>query len=276
MHFSIEQFWELRDYIYKKTGLKFEDTKLFFFKRRIENLLENHKFTAFEEFVRYIRFYDNDGTVFRDLIGEITTHETYFFREFEQLQGFAEVCLPEIIEEKIKKYDNTLNIWSAACSTGEEAYTLAIILREMLDDYQKWKIHIYATDIDDKSLEIAKKGIYTDRSVKFMPPDYQEKYIFRKGCGLSVIPELKKNITFDYLNFMDAEQMQSVRCYDFIFCRNALIYFDDDSRREVVMNFYQSLNSNGYLFLGHSESINRITNLFKMKRKEGHILYYKE
>ena len=115
MQFTIEQFWELREYIYKRTGLKFEDTKLFFFKRRIENLLDKYEFQSFDDFIRYIRFYDADGKVFKDLIGEITTHETYFFREFEQLQAFAEICLPEIIEEKKKIFTNSINIWSAAC-----------------------------------------------------------------------------------------------------------------------------------------------------------------
>jgi len=276
MHFTIENFQVLAELIYKTTGLKFEENKHYFIKRRIENLAAEYGFKSFDELFRYIRFYDTKKEVFDKLISGVTTHETYFFREFEQLQAFAEICLPEITELKKQKKDNKINIWSAACSTGEEAYTLAIIMLEMLDDPKDWEFKIYATDIDENVINIAKQGIYSERSVKFIPPDYQQKYIYRKLNGFSVIPELKKYIIFDILNLMDDEQMLKLPIFDFIFCRNALIYFDDDSRKQVVLNFYQLLASKGYLFLGHSESVSRICNLFKIKRKDGHILYYKD
>lgn len=275
MYLTLKHFNRLAEFLYKRTGLRFEERKFYFIKRRLENLLELKSIQTFEEFFNHLSFYDADGSLLQELTNAVTTNETYFFREFEQLQIFAEILLPEVLEKKQKSKDNYLNIWCAACSTGEEAYTLTIILLEMLDYIDDWKIKILASDIDSKVLEHARLGEYCERSVKPIPKEYFDKYIYKNEKSYSVVPHLKKYIIFDKINFMDKEAMRRQNHFDFIFCRNALIYFDDIGRKQICHSFYKSLNNGGYILLGHSESMSRITPIFKMAKKGSQIVYYK-
>ncbi|HOK39645.1 MAG TPA: protein-glutamate O-methyltransferase CheR [bacterium] len=276
MILSYDNFKKLQELIYRRTGLFFEDKKLFFIKRRVELLMKEENIYDFDEYFRIIKFYDFDGQKFQKLINAITTNETYFFREFDQLKVFAECCLPEILEKKSKINSNLLRIWSAACSSGEEVYTLAIIILEMIDDINKWKIELIGTDIDKRVLKQAIEGKYNERSVKFIPPTYFDRYIYKSADNKYCVSNVLKEFTyFEHLNFFDDEKMSQMRNFDVIFCRNALIYFDEDSRRQVVNHFYNSLNPGGYIFLGHSESMSRITNAFNYKKLYDQIVYYK-
>lgn len=207
------------------------------------------------------------------LINSLTTNETYFFREFEQLKSFAEHCLPGVLDRKTRNRD--INIWSAGCSTGEEAYTLSIILLEMLDNYNKWNINIYATDINTEVLKKAERGVYSERSVKYVPREYFAKYFTGKTEEWKVAPDVKRNVKFENVNLINNGAAKFYKNIDFIFCRNVLIYFDDNSRKRVVNSFYESLNIGGYIFLGHSESMSRISTAFTPKRRGGWIVYEK-
>jgi chemotaxis protein methyltransferase CheR len=205
----------------------------------------------------------------------ITTNETYMFREFEQLAGFADVCLPELIAAKQKTTDRRIRLWCAGCSSGEEAYTLAIIIREVFPDSRNWDIKIVATDIDENVLKLARNAVYGERSVKGVPTVYS-KHLIPSVTGFRINPETASLVRVEKLNLHDAKQMKAMRGYDFVFCRNVLIYFDDESRRSVVNHFYDSLNPKGYIFLGHSESVGRITSAFHLKKAAGHLLYAKD
>ena len=206
----------------------------------------------------------------------ITTNETYMFREYDQLQGFANHCLPEVLSAKHDRGDRTLRIWSAGCSSGEEAYTLAMIVQEVFPQAQSWACEIVATDIDENMLRRVAAARYGTRSVADVPAEYREKYLIEDSEGWTVRKRTAELVKTRHLNLSDRMAMRTMRGFDFIFCRNVLIYFDDLSRKAVVEHFYNALNPGGYVFLGHSESVGRVTTAFKLKRFETHLVYAKE
>ncbi len=274
MELSIEDFINLRNLIYERTGMQFGENKIYYFKKRIQKRMEQRDIHKVAEYIRYLKMFDRDNREFQDLINLITVNETYFFREFEQLAVFGENCLQETLEKKRARGDNTLRVFSAACSSGEEPYTLAIILREMVDDFTSWNVLVKGVDIDENVLSAALKAEYDSRSVKDVPPDYLERYFNRLGGGMYRLKqEIRDLVSFEHVNLMDRKALRSERNYDFIFCRNMLIYFDDQSRKQVVERFYTMLNRGGYIFLGHAESLSRITTSFKIKRIDGFTVY---
>jgi chemotaxis protein methyltransferase CheR len=274
LELSIEDFINLRNLIYERTGMQFGENKIYYFKKRIQKRMEQRDIHKVAEYIRYLKMFDRDNREFQDLINLITVNETYFFREFEQLAVFGENCLQETLEKKRARGDNTLRVFSAACSSGEEPYTLAIILREMVDDFTSWNVLVKGVDIDENVLSAALKAEYDSRSVKDVPPDYLERYFNRLGGGMYRLKqEIRDLVSFEHVNLMDRKALRSERNYDFIFCRNMLIYFDDQSRKQVVERFYTMLNRGGYIFLGHAESLSRITTSFKIKRIDGFTVY---
>ncbi len=216
-----------------------------------------------------------DRAELRNLIDEITVNETYLFRDFPQLQGFAEKVLPAYLDRKRLKRDYSLRIWSAACSTGEEPYTLSIILREMISDYAMWDVTIDATDIDRGVLAACRVGVYSDRSMKDTPTPYRIKYFSQTESGWQINTALARSVRFERANLIDRGDMRQRQGYDFVFCRNVLIYFNEESQRKVVGGFYDALVHGGYLFLGHSESVGRITTAFDLERVGGFLAYRK-
>lgn len=276
INLTLEDFEKFADFIYRKTGIRFDQKKFYFLSKRIEKRMQVLGITDPVTYLRRLKFGDKNGEELQNLVDLITINETYFFRDFPQLQAFAEYCLPEVVERKIKTRDDNLKIWSAGCSTGEEPYTISIILYEMLEDVNSWSIEILATDIDKEALRKAQEGIYEWRSVKHVPTEYLKKYFEIIKDKYKIKDEVKKLVKFEHLNLMDFLSLRKKRGFDFIFCRNVLIYFDEISRKKVVDHFYIALNKGGYIFLGSSESLARITNAFKIKRLGGHIVYTKE
>ncbi|MZP30303.1 chemotaxis protein [Heliobacterium undosum] len=274
MSLTTDLYQRYVDLIYKRTGIWFEPHKLYYVEKRISERMEELDVIDYREYYHLIKF-SNDTAEIELLINRLTVNETYFFRDFPQLAGFAEAVLPEVVREKQAAGVRKLKIWSAGCATGEEPYTLAIILLEMLPDPKSWEIEILATDINTRVLEEARKGYYNARSVKDVPPEYLERYFTRRLDRHLINLNVKKMVQFKYLNLMDQQGMQEQSGFDFIFCRNVLIYFNPESRLKVLENFYRSIRSGGFIYLGHSESVSRITEAFKMKRVGGNIVYYK-
>ena len=270
---TLEQFIRIRDLIYQELGLFFEEKKLYFIGKRVEKRLELLNIADPNEYIFFLRFNDAGGKEMQQLANLVTTNETYMFREYEQLEAFANCCLPEVLDIKRAKKDNTIRVWCAGCSSGEEPYSLAIIMRETLANPEDWMVEIHATDIDEKVLGMARRGHYEERSMRYVPEQYLGRH-FKKGVtGYTVHPETSRLIKFEHLNLNDRLSMRSMRGFDFIFCRNVLIYFDDLSRKNVVDHFYNAMNPGGYVFLGHSESIGRITTAFKLKKAENFLVY---
>lgn len=276
MQLDFDDYYKIRDYIYSKTGIFFDNRKIYFVRKRLEQRITAVKAKNPIDYLRYLKFTDPQEIELQAFINLLTTNETYFFREFAQLAVFAEHCLPEICRRKISLSSRRLRIWSAGCSTGEEPYTLAIILREMLEDPDEWFLDVLATDLDTNVLRHAARGIYDRRSVKNVPQEYMENWFTKTRDGqYRVHPLIKKMCRFESMNLSQGTKMAPVVNVDFIFCRNVLIYFDATSRTKVVKRFYRSLNPGGYVFLGHSESIGRISTDFRPRRKQDMLLYQK-
>jgi chemotaxis protein methyltransferase CheR len=220
-------------------------------------------------YLNYLRFHDS-GRELQELINLLTVNETYFFREYSQLKCFAEEALPVLMAGAPQRH---IRVWSAGCSSGEEAYTLAIILVEMLAG-TGFTFQVLATDINTSVLKAAERAVYGERSVRDVPDVYKQKYFQKEGGWYAVCPEVKSKVSFSYLNLADdwTSRMGNLHA---IFCRNVLIYFDDLSRREVALKFYRALVPGGFIFLGHSESMSRIAPIFKVRRFNHAIIYQK-
>lgn len=273
---TASEFEALSDFIYRKTGIRFEPKKLYFVSKRIQKRMEALGIQTVSEYIRMLRFADPVNQEFQRLTDLLTINETYFFRDFPQLQAFAEHCLFEVAEKKAAKGDRKLSIWSAGCSTGEEPYTLAIILLEMLDDLSEWNIQILGSDIDLTALSKARRAVYESRSLRDVPGAYLKRHFEQKPDGShKVSREIRNMVRFERINLSDKDDIRKKRGFDFIFCRNVLIYFDDVSRKRLVDQFYVALNPEGFIFLGSSESVGRISTAFKIKRAGGYIVYYK-
>ena len=273
---SVEQFERLSQLIYQKLGLHFDDKKIYFLKKRVEKRMAALGIDDARDYIFKVGYADPDGTEMQALANLVTTNETYMFREYDQLQGFANHCLPEVLSAKQARGERTLRIWCAGCSSGEEAYTLAMILQEVFPQAQSWDCRIVATDIDENMLQQVAAARYGARSVGEVPAEYREKYLIEDGGEWIVRRRTTALVETRHLNLNDRMAMRKMRGFDFVFCRNVLIYFDDLSRKAVVDHFYSAMNPGSYIFLGHSESVGRVTTAFKLKRFETHLTYTKE
>jgi chemotaxis protein methyltransferase CheR len=273
---SVDQIQKLGQQIYQKLGLHFDDKKIYFLKTRVARRMEALGIEDPRDYVFLVSHADHNGVEMQALANLITTNETYMFREYDQLQAFANHCLPEVLSAKQANGDRTLRIWSAGCSSGEEPYTLAMILQEVFPQSQSWDCKIIASDIDENMLLKVQAARYGHRSVNDVPEEYRNKYLIQEGDEYVVRRRTAALVEPVHLNLHDRIALRTMRGFDFIFCRNVLIYFDDLSRKAVVDHFYNALKPGGYVFLGHSESIGRVTTAFKLKRFENHLVYVKE
>ncbi|MGI6487361.1 MAG: protein-glutamate O-methyltransferase CheR [Syntrophomonadaceae bacterium] len=274
MDLSIQDFIQLRDLIYDRTGIHFGENKIYYVKKRLQKRMGMGGFDSVEAYLKHLKWFDRESQEFQQLVNLLTVNETYFFREFSQLQVFGEACLQQVTRRKLEMGVPTLKIFCAGCSTGEEAYTLAIILLEMLEGISPKQTIIKAVDIDENVLAAARQGIYDRRSVKDVPPLYLERYFTSPAPGQYMVnPEVREMVVFEHLNLMDHRALRYENNYDFIFCRNVLIYFDDLSRKKVVDRFYTMLNQGGFIFLGHAESLSRMSTAYKIRKMHGQIVY---
>jgi chemotaxis protein methyltransferase CheR len=273
---SVEQFQSLSQLIYQKLGLHFDDKKIYFLKTRVAKRMAALGIDDPREYLFLVSYADPQGVEMQALANLVTTNETYMFREYDQLQAFANHCLPEVLSAKQARGERSLRIWSAGCSSGEEPYTLAMIVQDVFPQALSWDCGIVATDIDENMLERVAAARYGARSVGDVPDEYRRKYLIEDGDEWVVRRRTADLVQPRHLNLHDRMAMRSMRGFDFVFCRNVLIYFDDASRKAVVDHFYSALNPGGYVFLGHSESIGRVTTAFKLKRFETHLVYVKE
>ncbi len=245
------EFLEFVQYMHKNYGIDLSKKRILI-EGRMSNLIEKKGMSSFSEYLDSIKRNNKDEITM--LINKLTTNYTYFYREENHFKYLRDVILPH--EEKNNK-TKVLNIWSAGCSSGEEPYTLAMVL----DDYfkfmkDKWKIQIYATDISENVLSKARDGIYSVESIKNLPESYKKRYFTKTKDGkYQVLPEIKKQITFKVFNLMDPVVARNK--YDVIFCRNVMIYFNAETKINIVNKFYDATKTGGYLMIGHAETIQR-------------------
>lgn len=272
---TAEQFQRLSQQIYQKLGLHFDSKKIYFLKKRVEKRMAALGIDNPQDYIFMVCYADGTGKEMQALANLVTTNETYMFREYDQLQAFANHCLPELLSNKQARGERKLRIWSAGCSSGEEPYTLAMILQEVFPQAQSWDCEIVATDIDQNMLAHVAAARYGARSVADVPDEFKDKYLIEDGDEWVVRKRTTSLVKIKHLNLHDRAAMKEMRGFDFVFCRNVLIYFDDLSRKAVVDHFYSSLNPGGFIFLGHSESVSRVTTAFKLRRFENHLVYMK-
>ena len=217
-----------------------------------------------------------DGEI-RQLLNELTIGETCLFRSQPQLDALRKVILPEIVADRTRQIAKRLRIWSAGCSTGEEPYTLAMNMLEESERLLKgWTVEILATDLNDRSVEIATAGIYGDYALRNTTDYFRRKYFSPVDAKkLQVRPEVKRLITFSRLNLRDDSKMLFMKSMDLIFCCNVLIYFDGPSKSKVVDHYFSNLNFGGYFFLGTSESLMKLNAQFHLVHFPGAIAYWK-
>ena len=275
LEMSLDQFGKLCRMIYEKLGLTFDERKVHFLTKRVGLRMNVLGIADISQYTFMLGYADPKGEEMQALANLITINETYMFREYEQLQAFADYCLPEVVARKEKQGDRSLRIWSAGCSSGEEPYTLAIIVKEVFNDSGSWDIRIAATDVDEDRLVMARAAVYGDRSVKNVPQEYVARHFVQNGENFHVSPSITALVDVGHLNLSDRLQMRSMRDFDFIFCRNVLIYFDDQSRKATVDHFYKALRPGGFIFLGHSESVGRISSAFSLRRLGESLVYMK-
>jgi chemotaxis protein methyltransferase CheR len=267
-------FGKMADYVYRKTGIYLEVEKHY---EKVAKYVDNRCAAigaeSFRKYFYALRFDDGDGEEFQSLINAITVNETYFYREKEQFEVLVNRILPELHARRPRK--EPIRILSAPSSTGEEPYSIVLHILEEGRVVEERDIEIVGIDIDSTVIEKAKKGRYSERSVHAISKAVLSRW-FRQGkLGYELIDDLIGTVDFRVVNVFDRSQMRQLGKFDIIFSRNMLIYFDDASRKEVAMTFYDMLNPEGYVLLGHAEYMSRITSVFKAKKIDSTLIYQK-
>ena len=274
---SNEEFTQLRDYIYEQCGIYIAETRKYLVENRLSNRLKDLNLKNFGEYYYYLRFDANRRAEMTKLFEVITTNETSFYRNPPQLQVFQEKVLTAELDKLRAARTRKLRIWSAGCSTGEEPYTLAMILHEVLkNEILTWDIKITANDLSEAVLHSARRGIYSDYALRTTPPEIIARYFKKEGANYHVEPKLKNLISFGPINLSDKTMLKRVERSHIVFCRNVIIYFDDEMKRQVIESFYDNLLPGGCLLIGHSESLHNISRAFKPEHHVGTIVYRKE
>jgi chemotaxis protein methyltransferase CheR len=264
----------LRDFIHDYCGIFFDDGSKFLLERRLNRRLEQHQLKSFEEYYHFLRYDRKREEEIVVLVDNLTTNETYFFREVAQLKAFSDEILPELRSRNTGK--KSLRIWSAGCSTGEEPYTIAILLLESGNWWRDWQVEIMGSDINQRVLHTARKGMYKKGSHRATPPDMLRKYFIDEGKGdYRINDAVRQLVSFSYVNLLDPFKTSLIRDLDIIFCRNVIIYFDRNAKKKVIETFYDKLQEGGYLLLGHSESLINLSTAFTLRTLKNDMVYQK-
>lgn len=272
LHF--DEFRLLRDFIYQHCGLFFADDAKYMLEKRLNKRLVELRLDHFRDYYYQLRYGQNREQEMAAALDLLTTNETYFFREDFQLRTFTEDVVPEIVEHKQKRRSRHLRIWSAGCSSGEEPYTLAILLLEH-PLLAGWDLEIIGTDISQRVLKTAREGLYGQNSFRTTSPAHLKRYFTAVGQKWQLADEVKRLVRISHLNLFDQNRISLLGEMDVIFCRNVIIYFDLDAKKRVIRTLHDSLRPGGYLLLGHSESLMNISTDFTLKHFQHDMLYQK-
>lgn len=254
-----DEFAELSDIIYKSAGIIFSSTKKYLLENRLSRRIQELNFNSFKDYIYYLKYDIKKNQEMITLLNLVTINETYFLRERPQMDYLINKIVPDLLN----KGQRALKVWSAACSTGEEPYSIAILAKEA-GILSRIKLDIFASDINTEVIETATKGDYRSVSFRGVSPIIINKYFQKDGFINSISPEIKRMVAFYKANLMDRTASSKVGIADVIFCRNVLIYFDIEAKKRVIDMFYRTLKPGGYLFLGHSETLNKISESFDM------------
>ncbi len=268
-----EEYRLLAEFIYKHCGLHFPESGRFLLESRLQNRLRAHHFDSFLKYYHYILFHQDRQEEIAEMVDVLTTNETYFFREQRQLEAFSREILPDLAERKART--RHLSVWSAGCSTGEEPFTLAILVDES-GLFTGWRVDIIGTDISQRVIRSARRAIYTPSAFRATTAEAMGRHFACTEDGKFVLEEkIRGMVQFGNLNLLDERALGLVPECDLIMCRNVIIYFDQEAKAKLMGYFFRKLRPGGYLLLGHSESLMNITTAFRLKHLANDMVYQK-
>jgi chemotaxis protein methyltransferase CheR len=267
-----DDFLKFKEYFYRKTGIYFESSKRYFVDKRLLERIAATGWGNFRSYFSNLRF-QASGLELQQLTNIMTVNETYFLREDYQFKCLVDSILPEICSRKTDK--SPIRIWCIPSSSGEEPYSVAMHLMERWIGITTWDVEIISSDIDTGILDKARAGRYPPRSVMHVPGPWLEKYFTRVAGEYQICSDLRQAVEFTRVNLAEPADTRAYRNFDVIFCRNLLIYFDDLSRKKAAETFYDALKPGGFICLGHSESMSRISSLYKLRKFPEAIVYEK-
>lgn len=266
------EFRLLREIIHEHCGIFLPDNVSFLLERRLRPRLKALELDDFRSYYRYVKYTRDGYDELFEIVERITTNETYFFREEYQLKDFIEEIIPDILQEHER--DLPVNIWSAGCSSGEEPYTLAMLLNDS-GFTNSFEFNILANDISQQVLDKARDGIYREASFRETRPDVMTRYFRREGARYRINENIRRQVTFEQANLIDSSTLIGNQNFDVIFCRNVMIYFAKKSREQLLQEFLERLRPGGYLLLGHSESLVNLSTGFELIPLKRGIVYRK-
>ncbi len=270
---SQRSFDALRALIYDHTGIHFRDNKRYLLESQVRRRLKALQLGSYEEYVQLIQN-GKRRTELPALVNAVTINETFFFRHPKQYKAIANTLLPKLITESNRRH---IRIWSAACSTGDEPYTLALLIHDQVKErFPGVQFSIVGSDINTDVLETARAGRYGDYAVRNIPEAYLRKYFQHEGNHYLIAPEVARMVSYKHLNLTDHQALTRLRRFDIILCANVLIYFDTETKQAVITNLYDRLQRGGYLFVGTSETLHGVTRALKPVRFSKTIAYQKE
>ncbi len=272
---SEEEFRLLRDFVHERFGLFFDESHRASLRVRLAPRLALLGLLSFEDYYRYLRFAPERAAEQQRMVSHLTNNETYFFREQPQLNVFATHALRSIKERRTRAGERRIRVLSAGCSTGEEPLTLGMILFDSGQFFWGWDVRVTGLDVDEAALDKARRGVYHQNSLRAVTPPLLERHFTVEGGGVRVRESVRKAVSFRAGNLLDPESYDALAPLDALFCRNVLIYFSDASVQRAVSLFHAALAPGGYLFLGHAESLARVSSAFLPIRFQGAIVYQK-
>lgn len=271
---SVDEFLLLRDCIYGHCGIYFDQDSKYILEKRLSHRLTDLNLATYYDYYHYLKYNRNKEQELMDIMDVLTTNETYFFRESFQLKAFTDEIIPELIKKKSARGNRTLRIWSAGCSTGEEPYTIAMLL-STIPELTGWDIEIIGTDISQKVLQHARRAVYGKSSFRATEEQDVRRFFHQQDDGFKVNDSIRELVTISHLNLFDTPRLTMLGKVDLIFCRNVIIYFDQAAKKRVIESFHSALYDGGFLLLGHSESLMNITTLFTLRHFKNDMIYQK-
>lgn len=259
---SQSEFEQLRKVIYDRAGIHFPDAKQYVLESRLLHRLTELELEDFGQYIAFLTMGPYQSDEFQEMFNRITINETSFFRNEPQLDVFETRVLPELLKARESK--KRLRLWSAACSTGEEPYTLAMQVHRSLGLRLKdWQVEILGTDISERALNVAQEGYYTDYALRSTPALIKSRYFKQEGNRWLLDEGIRKMVSFEVHNLKDRFAAKRHGIWDVVFCRNVMIYFDQEMQKQVAMMFADQIAPDGALFTGHSENFRSVTDKFE-------------
>jgi chemotaxis protein methyltransferase CheR len=253
-----DEFKLFSQIIYNESGITLRETKKLFLQTRLQKRLQISGLTSYYRYYKLLTDTAQGKRELLDLVDSVTINETSFFRNRPQFDLLADIVLPDLKKRKIS--DMKLRFWSAGCSRGQEPYSIAMSVLNGLEFPGAWDVKILASDISLRVIESAQRGLYTEHEVESIAPQYREQYFAKRDGQYEVSPQVRKLVVFDYHNL---KFENGLRGFDAVFCRNVMIYFDQEEQRRVIERLHRVIADGGYLFLGHTESIQGLTDKFR-------------